>query len=152
MGSCFHSNPDNLMQYPQPVLTLNTPILKDDSKQPQNQKETFEDEDRVFNFAAGPATLPASVLKQTQAEPYNWRGSGMSVMEMSHRGKEFLSVIQNAEASLRSLLNIPDDYVVLFLQGGATTQFSSAPLNLCKAGDAPDYIDLLMRNLQMLPL
>ncbi|KAH7433932.1 hypothetical protein KP509_07G093500 [Ceratopteris richardii] len=119
---------------------LSTPILKDNGKQPQNQNETFDDEGRVFNFAAGPATLPASVLKQAQAELYNWRGSGMSVMEMSHRGKEFLSVIQNAEASLRSLLNIPDDYAVLFLQGGATTQFSSVPLNLCKAGDAADYI------------
>ncbi|KAL8046922.1 hypothetical protein ABFX02_08G205600 [Erythranthe guttata] len=96
--------------------------------------------DRVFNFAAGPATLPENVLLKAQSELYNWRGSGMSVMEMSHRGKEFLSIIQKAESDLRSLLNIPSEYSVLFLQGGATTQFASIPLNLCKPGDAVDYV------------
>lgn len=95
---------------------------------------------RVFNFAAGPATLPSSVLKQAQTELYNWHSCGMSIMEMSHRGKEFLSVIQNAESALRSLLHIPDEYAVLFLQGGATTQFSSLPLNLCSPDDTADYI------------
>ncbi|EEF40690.1 phosphoserine aminotransferase, putative [Ricinus communis] len=97
-------------------------------------------EGRVFNFAAGPATLPANVLKKAQSELYNWRGSGMSVMEMSHRGKEFLSIIQKAESDLRSLLEIPDNYSVLFLQGGATTQFAAIPLNLCKSDDSVDFI------------
>ncbi|VFQ88208.1 unnamed protein product [Cuscuta campestris] len=96
--------------------------------------------DRVFNFAAGPATLPENVLKKAQAELVNWRGSGMSVMEMSHRGKEFLSIVQKAESDLRDLLGIPDDYAVLFLQGGATTQFSAVPLNLCSPDDAADFI------------
>ncbi|XP_051133448.1 phosphoserine aminotransferase 2, chloroplastic-like [Andrographis paniculata] len=96
--------------------------------------------DRVFNFAAGPATLPENVLLKAQSELYNWNGSGMSVMEMSHRGKEFMSIIQKAESDLRSLLNIPSDYSVLFLQGGATTQFAAVPLNLCTPDDAVDYI------------
>ncbi|KAL8549937.1 hypothetical protein ACS0TY_008679 [Phlomoides rotata] len=96
--------------------------------------------DRVFNFAAGPAILPENVLLKAQSELYNWNGSGMSVMEMSHRGKEFLSIIQKAESDLRSLLNIPENYSVLFLQGGATTQFAAIPLNLCKPDDVVDYI------------
>eukprot|EP00252_Welwitschia_mirabilis_P005654 TRINITY_DN1615_c0_g2_i1.p1 TRINITY_DN1615_c0_g2~~TRINITY_DN1615_c0_g2_i1.p1 ORF type:complete len:424 (-),score=72.82 TRINITY_DN1615_c0_g2_i1:3-1274(-) len=96
--------------------------------------------ERVFNFAAGPATLPENVLKKAQEELYNWRGCGMSVMEMSHRGKEFLSIIQKAEADLRELLGIPSKYEVLFLQGGASSQFSAVPLNLCQAGDPADYI------------
>ncbi|KAK1416592.1 hypothetical protein QVD17_32383 [Tagetes erecta] len=97
-------------------------------------------QDRLFNFAAGPATLPESVLRKAESELYNWRGAGMSVMEMSHRGKEFLSIIQKAESDLRKLLNISDDYAVLFLQGGATTQFASVPLNICKPEDPVDYI------------
>ncbi|CAH9105899.1 unnamed protein product [Cuscuta europaea] len=96
--------------------------------------------DRVFNFAAGPATLPENVLRKAQAELVNWNGSGMSVMEMSHRGKEFLSIIQKAEADLRALLGVPDEYAVLFLQGGATTQFSAVPLNLCSPEDTADFI------------
>ncbi|CAM8989267.1 unnamed protein product [Rhodiola kirilowii] len=96
--------------------------------------------DRVFNFAAGPATLPESVLVKAESELVNWNGSGMSVMEMSHRGKEFMSIIQKAESDLRQLLSIPDEYAVLFLQGGATTQFAAIPLNLCKAGDEVDYV------------
>lgn len=95
---------------------------------------------RVFNFAAGPATLPFNVLKKAQSELCNWHGSGMSVMEMSHRGKEFLSIIQKAEADLRALLNISEDYTVLFLQGGATTQFAAIPLNLVKPEDSVDYL------------
>ncbi|WCJ32796.1 phosphoserine aminotransferase [Euphorbia peplus] len=98
------------------------------------------DPSRVFNFAAGPATLPPNVLKKAESELYNWRGSGMSVMEMSHRGKEFLSIIQKAESDLRSLLNIPEDYYVLFLQGGATTQFAGIPLNICDPDDAVDFV------------
>ncbi|GER34873.1 phosphoserine aminotransferase [Striga asiatica] len=96
--------------------------------------------DRVFNFAAGPATLPENVLLRAQSELYNWRGSGMSVMEMSHRGKEFLSIIQKAESDLRALLAVPPEYSVLFLQGGATTQFAALPLNLCKPDDVVDYV------------
>ncbi|GAB4848394.1 hypothetical protein Ancab_003089 [Ancistrocladus abbreviatus] len=97
-------------------------------------------EDRVFNFAAGPAVLPEKVLKKAQSELLNWHGSGMSVMEMSHRGKEFTSIIDKAEADLRTLLSIPPEYAVLFLQGGATTQFAAVPLNLCKQGDPVDYL------------
>ncbi len=95
---------------------------------------------RVFNFAAGPATLPAKVVKEAQADLFNWKGSGMSIMEVSHRGKEFLSIIQKAEADFRELLKIPENYEVLFLQGGATTQFSAIPLNLCKPDDVVDFI------------
>ncbi|KAJ7944070.1 phosphoserine aminotransferase [Quillaja saponaria] len=97
-------------------------------------------QDRVFNFAAGPAILPENVLRKAESELYNWRGSGMSVMEMSHRGKEFLSIIQMAEADLRALLGIPSEYAVLFLQGGATTQFAAVPLNICKPDDPVDYL------------
>ncbi|KAJ6928331.1 hypothetical protein NC652_012424 [Populus alba x Populus x berolinensis] len=105
---------------------------------PLSQSQDLEE--RVFNFAAGPATLPEKVLKKAQSELYNWHGSGMSVMEMSHRGKEFLSIIQKAEADLRALLNISEDYAVLFLQGGATTQFAAIPLNLVKPEDSVDYV------------
>ncbi|KAF7809595.1 phosphoserine aminotransferase 2, chloroplastic-like [Senna tora] len=97
-------------------------------------------QDRLFNFAAGPATLPESVLKKAESELYIWRESGMSVMEMSHRGKDFLSIIQKAEADLRALLDIPTEYAVLFLQGGATTQFAAVPLNLCNPDDPVDYL------------
>ncbi|XP_020581856.1 phosphoserine aminotransferase 2, chloroplastic-like [Phalaenopsis equestris] len=94
----------------------------------------------VYNFAAGPATLPESVILKAQSELYNYRGSGMSIMEMSHRGKEFDAVIKKAESDLRRLLSISDEFAVLFLQGGATTQFSAVPLNLCKPDDPADYI------------
>lgn len=97
-------------------------------------------QERVFNFAAGPATLPENVLKKAESELYIWRNAGMSVMEMSHRGKDFLSIIEKAESDLRSLLNIPQDYAVLFLQGGATTQFAAIPLNICKPDDPVDFI------------
>ncbi|RAL52591.1 hypothetical protein DM860_017285 [Cuscuta australis] len=106
----------------------------------QAQPASHASPDRVFNFAAGPATLPVNVLRKARDELVDWRGSGMSVMEMSHRGKEFLSIIQKAEADLRALLNVPEDYAVLFLQGGATTQFSAVPLNVCSPEDAVDYI------------
>ncbi|KAL4445818.1 hypothetical protein ABPG77_009017 [Micractinium sp. CCAP 211/92] len=95
---------------------------------------------RVFNFSAGPAVLPVDVLEQAQADLLNWQGSGMSVMEMSHRGKEFQSIIDAAEADLRALLAIPDNYTVLFMQGGASTQFSAIPLNLAAEGAVVDYI------------
>src|SRR6266511_1700342 len=96
--------------------------------------------DRVFNFSAGPATLPVSVLEQAQSEMLNYRGAGMSVMEMSHRSKAFESIIQQAEADLRALLNIPENYKVLFLQGGASLQFAMVPMNLQPKGKSADYI------------
>ena len=79
---------------------------------------------RVWNFSAGPAALPEEVLLQAQAELLDWHGAGCSVMEMSHRGKEFTSIIEQAEADLRELMGIPAGYKVLFLQGGATQQFA----------------------------
>ncbi len=94
---------------------------------------------RVWNFSAGPAALPEEVLKQAQAELLDWHGAGCSVMEMSHRGKEFMSILDQAEADLRELLAIPANYKVLFLQGGATQQFAQIPMNLL-AGRSADYI------------
>lgn len=96
---------------------------------------------RVFNFSAGPAVLPLPVLEQAQADLINWQGSGQSVMEMSHRGKEFDSIAKKTEADLRTLLSIPDNYKVLFMQGGASTQFAAVPLNLTASNDdVVDYI------------
>ena len=96
---------------------------------------------RVYNFSAGPAMLPEAVLKQAQEEILDWHGSGMSIMEMSHRGKEFISVAEKAEADLRELMKISDDYAVLFLQGGASTQFAMVPLNLLGENNKADYIN-----------
>ncbi|MFO1364603.1 MAG: 3-phosphoserine/phosphohydroxythreonine transaminase [Burkholderiales bacterium] len=96
---------------------------------------------RVFNFSAGPAVLPEAVLRQAAAEMLDWHGSGMSVMEMSHRGKEFIAIAEEAEAELRSLMAIPDGYQVLFLQGGATLQFAQVPINLLRGKASADYID-----------
>ena len=96
---------------------------------------------RVFNFSAGPAVLPEPVLRQAAEEMLDWRGSGMSVMEMSHRGKEFISIAETAEADLRELLSIPDNYKVLFLQGGATLQFEMVPLNLLCGKSSADYVN-----------
>jgi phosphoserine aminotransferase len=95
---------------------------------------------RVFNFNPGPAVLPLEVLKQAQAELIDFRGTGMSVMEISHRSKEFESVIQTAEADLRELLGIPGNYKIMFLQGGATLQFAMLPMNLRAPGASADYI------------
>jgi phosphoserine aminotransferase len=95
----------------------------------------------IYNFSAGPAVLPAAVLRQAQAELLDWHGSGMSVMEMSHRGKEFLSIAQQAEADIRELLGISADYHVLFLQGGATSQFAMVPMNLLRGKQQADYIN-----------
>ena len=88
---------------------------------------------RVFNFSAGPAALPEPVLRRAAEEMLDWRGSGMSVMEMSHRGKEFMGIAAQAEADLRELMGIPANYKVLFLQGGASLQFAMVPLNLMGA-------------------
>ena len=87
---------------------------------------------RVFNFSAGPAALPAEVLEQLRDEMLDWHGQGMSVMEMSHRGKAFVGIAEQAEADLRELLAVPANYKVLFLQGGATAQFAAIPLNLTR--------------------
>ena len=94
---------------------------------------------RVYNFSAGPAVLPEEVLKEAAAEMLDYKGTGMSVMEMSHRSKAYQAIIDEAEADLRDLMNIPDNYKVLFLQGGASQQFAAVPMNLMKNGVA-DYI------------
>ncbi len=94
---------------------------------------------RIWNFSAGPAALPEEVLKQAQEELLDWHGAGCSVMEMSHRGKDFMSILDQAEADLRELMGIPRGYKVLFLQGGATQQFAQIPMNLL-AGRSADYI------------
>ena len=96
---------------------------------------------RVYNFSAGPATLPEEVLSRAASEMLDYKGTGMSVMEMSHRSKEFISIAEQAEADLRELLNIPENYSVLFLQGGATSQFSMVPLNLLRGRNSADYIN-----------
>ncbi|MDV2079260.1 3-phosphoserine/phosphohydroxythreonine transaminase [Marinobacter xestospongiae] len=96
---------------------------------------------RAFNFCAGPATLPEAVLKQAQDEMLDWRGSGMSVMEMSHRSEAFIEIAETAEQDLRELAGISDDYAVLFMQGGASSQFSAIPLNLLGDRTGADYIN-----------
>ena len=96
--------------------------------------------ERVFNFSPGPAALPTAVLERAQAELLNWRGTGMSVMEVSHRGKDFVELAAHSERTLRGLLGIPDHYKVLFLQGGATAQFAAVPLNLADDRSRVDYV------------
>ena len=95
---------------------------------------------RVYNFSAGPAMLPEAVLKQAQEELLDWHGAGASIMEMSHRGKEFVSVAAEAEQDVRELLGVPKNYKVLFLQGGASTQFATIPMNLLRGKTTADYI------------
>ena len=95
---------------------------------------------RVYNFSAGPSMLPESVLEKAASEMMNYNGSGMSVMEMSHRSPVYQAIIDEAEADLRKLMNIPDNYKVLFLQGGATQQFAAVPLNLMNKNRKADYI------------
>jgi len=96
---------------------------------------------RLFNFAAGPATLPLEVLEQAKNELLDWQGSGMSVMEVSHRSKAFVAVVERAESDLRELMGIPAQYKVLFLQGGATGQFTAIPQNLTASESVVDYIN-----------
>ena len=96
---------------------------------------------RPYNFSAGPAMLPEAVLEQAKAEMLDWHGSGMSVMEMSHRGKEFVSIAEQAEADLRELLAVPANYKVLFLQGGASSQFAMVPMNLLRGKTKADYLN-----------
>ncbi len=95
---------------------------------------------RVFNFSAGPAALPEEVLRQAAEEMLDWHGAGMSVMEMSHRGKEFMAIAAQAEADLRELMGIPSHYKVLFLQGGASLQFEMVPMNLLRGKPVADYV------------
>lgn len=95
----------------------------------------------LYNFCAGPAAIPEAVLRQAQEELLDWRGRGLSVMEMSHRSDEMVGIANEAEADLRELLGISDDYAVLFLQGGASTQFASVPLNLAEDDDVVDYVN-----------
>lgn len=94
----------------------------------------------IYNFSAGPAVLPQEVLQQAQSEMLNWQGCGMSVMEMSHRGKEFMSIIETLENDLRELASIPRNYKILFLQGGASSQFAMVPMNLLRGKKNADYI------------
>ncbi len=96
---------------------------------------------RIYNFSAGPATLPTEVLLEAQAELLDYQGSGMSIMEMSHRGKYYDAIHMEALANFRELLNVPEEYAILFLQGGATTQFSQIAMNLLGEGQVADYIN-----------
>ena len=95
---------------------------------------------RAYNFCAGPAALPTAVLEKAQAEMLDWHGKGLSIMEMSHRSSDYVAVAEKAEADLRKLMNIPENYKVLFLQGGASLQFSAIPLNLLGKNNKADYI------------
>jgi len=95
---------------------------------------------RAYNFSAGPAILPEEVLNQVQAELLDFNGTGMSIMEMSHRGKDYSAVHQEAKDNLKALLNIPENYSILFMTGGASTQFSLIPMNLLGEGETADYI------------
>lgn len=97
--------------------------------------------ERIYNFSAGPAVLPREVLEQAREELVNWRGCGMSVMEMSHRGKEYMGIHAQAEADLRELMNIQTNYKVLFLQGGASSQFAMVPMNLLRGKTSADYLN-----------
>ncbi|MDY6979125.1 MAG: 3-phosphoserine/phosphohydroxythreonine transaminase [Pseudomonadota bacterium] len=96
---------------------------------------------RVFNFSAGPAMLPQEVLERAREEMLDWHGTGMSVMEMSHRGKEFMSIAEKATADLRELMAIPENYEILFLQGGASSQFAMVPMNLLRGKNKADYVN-----------
>ena len=96
---------------------------------------------RCYNFSPGPATLPVEVLEQARDEMVDWRGTGMSIMEVSHRGKDFIAVSDKAEVDFRQLMQIPDNYKVLFMQGGATAQTAMVPLNLLRTDQSADYID-----------
>src|SRR5512136_2008339 len=96
---------------------------------------------RTYNFNAGPAAMPLTVLERAQSELLDLGGFGMSVMEMSHRSKEFQAIIDGAEAGIRRLMGILDEYAVLFLQGGASLQFVMIPMNLRRSGKNADYVD-----------
>ena len=107
---------------------------------PQNIIKQRRNTMKIYNFAAGPAMLPKEVMLKAQEEFVNFQGSGSGVMELSHRGKYFQPVIDHAEANIRELLGLSDDFVVMFIQGGASMQFSMIPMNLLNGGTA-DYVD-----------
>ena len=96
---------------------------------------------RAFNFSAGPAAIPTEVLEEARNEMLNYQGSGMSIMEISHRSRAFIDIAEEAEANLRELLGVPEQYDVLFLQGGATLQFAMVPLNLLREKTSADYVN-----------
>ncbi|MFT4093110.1 MAG: 3-phosphoserine/phosphohydroxythreonine transaminase, partial [Niabella sp.] len=96
---------------------------------------------RVYNFSAGPSALPEAVLKKAQSEMLCYGTSGMSVMEMSHRSKDFMAIIDSTESTLRELMKVPDNYKILFLQGGASSQFAMVPLNLMNKNKKADYVN-----------
>ena len=96
---------------------------------------------RVFNFSAGPAMIPQAVLEKAQSEMLDWNGTGMSTMEMSHRGKDYMSIAEKAMADLREIMAIPDTHEILFLQGGASSQFAMVPMNLLRGKKTADYIN-----------
>ena len=96
---------------------------------------------RSYNFSAGPAMLPTAVIERAQREMLEWGDSGMSVMEMSHRGKDYMSIAQGAETNLREVMGIPDNYKVLFVQGGASSQFAMVPMNLLRGKSSADYLN-----------
>ena len=96
---------------------------------------------RVFNFSAGPAMIPQAVLEKAQSEMLDWNGTGMSTMEMSHRGKDYMSIAEKAMADLREVMAIPDTHEILFLQGGASSQFAMVPMNLLRGKKTADYIN-----------
>ncbi|MGE5095755.1 MAG: 3-phosphoserine/phosphohydroxythreonine transaminase [Betaproteobacteria bacterium] len=104
-------------------------------------KTPLTDSGRIYNFGAGPAAMPVEVLERARQELVNWHEAGMSVMEMSHRGKEFIAIAAQAEADLRKLLAVPASYKVLFLQGGATMHFSAVPMNLLRGRRSADYVN-----------
>ena len=106
--------------------------------QPRTSPSSTE---RIYNFGAGPAAMPVEVLERARGELVNWHEAGMSVMEMSHRGKEFVAIAADAERDLRKLLSIPAGYKVIFLQGGATLQFSAVPMNLLRGRKLADYVN-----------
>jgi len=105
------------------------------------RKNPLSTKERIYNFGAGPAAMPVEVLERARQELVNWHEAGMSVMEMSHRGKEFVAIAAQAERDLRTLLAIPAGYKVIFLQGGATMQFSAVPMNLLRGHKRADYVN-----------
>ena len=110
------------------------------SRRPPSTEAGLKHMSRIFNFSAGPAMLPAEVMARAGDEMLDWHGSGMSVMEMSHRGKEFIAIYEEAERDLRELLAVPKNYQILFLQGGATLQFAQVPMNLLHGKGKADYV------------
>src|SRR3989304_7045764 len=114
--------------------------VKNTALQSVRSAEKLSTGGRVYNFGAGPAMLPLEVLQQAQAEFLNWQGTGMSVMEVSHRSEKYMAMAVQTEADLRELLAIPAGYKVLFLQGGATSQFAMAPQNILGAKTTADYL------------